>query len=71
MFNTNTDYAADCFNMPRNTRDVDRLNMFGKLCCTHNMHSLNGRMFDDVEDHFTCIANGGHSFVDCHISSSK
>ena len=57
--------------MPRNTCDVDRLNMFGKLCCTHNMHFLNGCMFDDAEGHFTCIANGGHSLVDYHIASSE
>ncbi len=56
-----TDYAGDEFDMPRNTKDSITYNQFGKslveLCCTFNMHMLNGRVHDDTDGNFTCIAN--------------
>ena len=35
------------------------------------MHFINGRLFDDSEGNFTCIANDGASVVDYNIASSK
>ena len=53
----------------------DRFNLFGttlaELCCTFDMHIINGRLFDDSEVNLTCIANVGASVVDSNIASSK
>ena len=43
-------------------------NLFGislaELCCTFDMHIINGRLFGDQDGNFTCIANNGASAVD-------
>jgi len=36
----------------------------------HDIHMLNGRMFDDKDGNFTCVANDGHSTVDYVLASS-
>ena len=69
-----TNYESDDFDMQRKNKD-DRFNLFGttlaELCCTFDMHIINGRRFDDSEGNFTCIANDGASVVDYNIASSK
>ena len=58
----------------RNSKD-QVYNRFGlsliELCCSYNVHILNGRMFGDSEGNFTCTANNGTSVVDYMICSSK
>ena len=50
-------------------------NLFGitlaELCCTFDIHIINGRLFNDSDGNFTCIANDGASVVDYSIASSK
>ena len=59
--------------MHRNTRDTV-LNRFGQslieLCCTHDIHIVNGRTENDTSGNFTCVANEGKSVVDYVIASS-
>ena len=56
-------------------KDIIRYNNFGRilvdLCCTYNIHIVNGRCSDDSDDNYTCIANEGHSVVDYHLASSE
>ena len=63
------------FNLNRNTKDLQAYNKFGlflvDLCCEHDIHMLNGRLFDDTEGNITCIANNGRSLVDYIIASSN
>ena len=70
-----TDYPSDIFNLNRNTKDLQAYNKFGlslvDLCCEHDIHMLNGRLFDDTEGNITCIANEGRSLVDYIIASSN
>ena len=65
VFNVNVDYTSDYFCIPRNSRDVERYNLFGKslveLCCIHDVHILNGRLYDDIVGNFTCLTNNGAS----------
>ena len=69
-----TNYEYDDFDMQRKNKD-DTYNLFGitlvELCCTFDMHFINGRLFDDSEGNFTCIANDGASVVDYNIASGK
>ena len=37
----------------------------------HDVHMLNGRLFDDKEGNITCVANEGRSLVDYIIASSN
>ena len=75
LYMSHVDYACDYFEIPRNNQDVSRFNSFGKslteLCCTHDIHIVNGRCYDDIDGNFTCIANDGQSVVDYHIVSSQ
>jgi len=75
MYNTSVNYDSDTFDMPRANKDTERYNQYGKclvnLCCSHNIHILNGRLHDDKTGNFTCIANEGHSVVDYHIASTE
>lgn len=68
-------YIGDSFNIPRNTKDKNTFNMFGKslvqMCCLLNVHFLNGRTKGDEKGEFTCIANDGVSIVDYTIVSSE
>ncbi|WAR15318.1 hypothetical protein MAR_005423, partial [Mya arenaria] len=74
IYNTKTDYPGDEFCLPRSTKDLV-LNKFGlsliELCCTHDVHLLNGRLFDDKEGNFTCMANNGKSVVDYIVASTE
>ena len=71
-----TDYPTDPFDMPRNSKD-DTYNRFGisllDLCCSINIHVLNGRMFDDRNGEITCrsTSNNGSSVVDYMLASSS
>ena len=69
-----TDYPSDTFNVIRKSKDMDTYNKFGlsliDLCCEHDVHMLNGRLFDDSEGNVTCVANEGRSLVDYIIASS-
>ena len=70
-----TDYPGDMFNLNRNSKDSQTYNKFGlslvDLCCEHDVHMLNGRLFDDKEGNITCVANEGRSLVDYIIASSN
>ena len=39
-----------------------------ELCCTFNIHILNGRLFGDKDVNGTCLANNGTSVVDYMIA---
>ena len=70
-----TDYPGDTFNLDRNSKDTITYNNFGMslidLCCEHDIHMLNGRLFDDVDGNITCTANEGRSLVDYIIASTS
>ena len=75
VFNTSVEYYADQFELPRSSCDKENVNSFGRalidLCCTHNIHIVNGRASDNAVGHYTCIANNGSSLVDYHVVSSE
>ena len=62
-----SEYPTDSFDIIRQSKD-DTCNRFGTslvdLCCTHNVHVLNGRLFNDTAGEITCVANNGSSVVD-------
>lgn len=70
-----TDYPGDTFNLSRNSKDSQTYNKFGlsliDLCCEHDIHILNGRLFDDIEGNITCVSNEGRSIVDFIIASTS
>ena len=69
-----TDYPTDPFDMPRQSKDETH-NRFGisllDICCSCNIHVLNGRMFDDKNGEITCISNNGRSVVDYMLASTS
>lgn len=69
-----TEYPTDMFNINRRSKD-ETCNRFGTslidLCCTHNIHTLNGRVSEDINGEITCIANNGRSVVDYMLASSS
>ena len=73
IFGDAVDYPGDTFDISRNTRDTE-LNRFGKtlidLCCTYDIHLLNGWFPGDECGNFTCTANRGKSVVDYFIMST-
>ncbi len=75
IFNIEVDYNTDPFDRPRNNKDSERYNNFGKtlveLCCTQGMHILNGRSYDDFLGNCTCLTNNGASVVDYHVVSTE
>ena len=74
VFDMDLDYFSDDFEMQRNNKDLS-YNQFGKtlvdLCCTHSIHIVNGRLYDDTQGEFTCLTRNGASVVDYHITSSE
>ena len=42
-----------------------------ELCCTHGIHTLNERIFDDKNGDITCVANDGSSVVDYMLASTS
>ena len=62
------------FTEDRNSKDMT-CNQFGnsliELCKIHNIHMLNGRVFNDKDGNFTSTANDGSSLVDYFIVSSN
>ena len=48
--------------------------MFGKslveLCCVHDVHILNGRLYDDIVGNFTCLTGNGAGLIDYHLAST-
>ena len=75
VFDVETGYKSDYFDISRNDKDNEKSNSFGRslvdLCCTHDIHILNGRLFNDYLGNYTCITNNGKSVVDYHIASSE
>ena len=69
-----TEYSADPFDITRQSKD-DTCNRFGTslidLCCTHNIHVLNGRLFEDTEGEILCVANNGRSVVDYMLAQTS
>ena len=67
-------YESDEFDLQRQNKDSS-YNLFGTtlivLCSLFGIHIVNGRLFDDSEGNFTCIANDGASVVDYNIASSN
>ena len=68
-----TDYPTDPFTINRQSKD-DTCNRFGmsliELCCTHGIHTLNGRIFDDKNGDITfCLLLGPPGF-NCWFSSA-
>ena len=67
-------YTADHFSIPRSSKD-SVVNLFGLslagLCCTFNLHILNGRSNDDLLGEYTCTANDGKSTVDYFITPTN
>ena len=68
-------YVEDKFNSKRKTKDTHgELNEYGKLllnlCCTFDIHFLNGRSLGDREGELTCYTENGSSLVDYTIVSS-
>ena len=65
-----TDYCSSSFDLPRQSKD-SRCNTFGRslinMCCTHDLHVLNGR-FNDHLGNFTCVSGDGASVVDYMIA---
>ena len=51
-----TDFPTDTFDIPRKSKD-ETYNRFGisflHICCTYNIHALNGRLFDDTNGEIT------------------
>ena len=70
-----TEYEKDNFDMHRNNKDSEVFNQFGQslvdLCCTLNIHIINGRLYDDTNGNYTCTANDGTSVVDYNVASSE
>ena len=70
-----TDYERDYmyFDIPRNNKDRDVFNQFvqslADLCCIFNIQIINGRLYDDTDDNYTCTVNNGASVVDYKIAS--
>ena len=66
-------YESDDFNMERKSKDLCT-NSFGlsliQLCKTYAIHIFNGRLHQDREGEYTCIANEGASVVDYMIAST-
>ena len=73
-FDDNIPYPSDYFSIPRRSRDKE-YNRFGlsliELCCTYDIHLLNGRFSGDSLGNYTCVANNGVSTVDYMICSSE
>ena len=63
IFGEKTAYPSDEFSLPRNNKDSDIANQYGvslvELCCTFDIHILNGRSFEDTSGNYTCFANNG------------
>ena len=74
IFDDDTLYEADDFNLQRQTKD-HTYNNFGlsliELCKVYNIHMLNGRFPGDTKGEVTCVANDGSSIVDYFIASSN
>ena len=66
-------YVEDNFDMVRRNKDKKH-NQFGKnlidLCCTFDIHIMNGRLFDDRDGNITCTSGNGWSVVDYNIAST-
>ena len=74
IYQTEVDYDDNEFYLKRENKGTV-INSFGRalinLCCSNNVHIVNGRLSYDSAVNYTCIANEGHSVVDYHIASSE
>ena len=68
-----TDYPTDPYDIQGQSKD-ETYNRLGisllDLCCTYNIHVLNGRLFEDTNGEITCVANNGSSIVDYMLAST-
>ena len=69
-----TDFERNDFEVPKKSKDIGAFNQFGQslvdLCCTFNVHIINGRLFDDSDGNYTCTANDSALVVCYNIASS-
>ena len=74
FYDSNTDYPSHIFNLDRSSKDK-KINKFGlslkEMCCTYDIHIMNGRLFNDKVGNFTCFSNNGKSVVDYMICSTS
>ena len=68
-------YSSDSFCMSRKSKDLTgEINEHGKqilnLCCTYDIHFLNGRTSGDPYGELTCFTANGSSLVDYTIVST-
>ena len=65
---------TDLFDITRKSKD-DTCHGFGTslidLCCTHNIHVLNRRLFEDTQGEISCVANNGRSVIDYMLASTS
>ena len=75
MFLVKQCMMGDNFNLSRKNKDMLKFNQFGKtlveFCRINNVHIFNGRLHNDSEGNFTCVANSGASTVDYAVGSSE
>ena len=69
-------YTADSFSTPRQSRDSHgEINKHGesllRLCSTHGIHMLNGRMNGDSAGQLTCFTANGSSLIDYTLVSTS
>ena len=69
-------YVCDNFSIPRKSRDLHgEVNAHGSsllnLCCSYDIHMLNGRIHGDEEGHITCFTGNGCSVVDYTLASTS
>ena len=50
---------------------ITYLNSLISICCENDIHMLNGRLYDDVDENITCISNEGKSLVDYFIAPTS
>ena len=66
------DYPTDSFCLSRRSKD-EKINNFGhsllEMCCSFDMHIMNGRLFNDHDGNFTYFSTNGQSVIDYIIAS--
>ena len=69
-----TEYPINPFDISRQSKD-ETCSRFGTslvdLCCTYNIHVLNGRLFKAINGEIICVANNGRSIVDYMVASTS
>lgn len=67
-------YKSDYFDIPRKSKD-DTVNNFGKtlidMCCTYDLHMLNGRAGNDTAGEYTFLSEQGKSVIDYMLVNTE